>query len=85
MLYSADISQITATDAAATCTVRDLKNIIATILNERRADDIHVLNYLASLSTGQDDYQLEHADRIVSAKLVMDVVKEEGIETRVVA
>ncbi|EMD97094.1 hypothetical protein COCC4DRAFT_198182 [Bipolaris maydis ATCC 48331] len=85
MLYSAEISRITATDRAATYTIRDLKEIIATILRERRADDIHVLNYLASLSTGQDDYQLEHADRIMSAKLVMDVVKEEGIEGRVVA
>ncbi|XP_014555901.1 hypothetical protein COCVIDRAFT_38460 [Bipolaris victoriae FI3] len=85
MLYSADISHIVATDGAATYTIRDLKEIIAAILRERRADEIHVLNYLASLSTGQDDYQLEHADRIISAKLVMDVVKEEGIEARVVA
>ncbi|EUC51366.1 hypothetical protein COCMIDRAFT_79590 [Bipolaris oryzae ATCC 44560] len=85
MLYSADISHIKTTDGAATYTIRDLKDIIAIILQERRADDIHVLNYLASLSTGQDDYQLEHADRIISAKLVMDVVKEEGIQARVVA
>lgn len=84
-LYSADISHITTTDGMATYTVRDLKGLIATILHERRADTIHVLNHLACLSTDQDNEQLEHADRIVSAKMVMDVIKDENIAAAVLA
>jgi hypothetical protein len=83
MLYSAEISHITTTDGTATYTIRDLKDVIATILHERRADNIRVLNHLESLSTTEEDAQLEHADRVVSAKLVMDVVKEEEIGANV--
>jgi hypothetical protein len=79
-LYSADIPYITTTDGKATYTVEDLKDIIATILRGRRANDIRVLNYFETLTTDEKGDQLDHADRIVSAKLVTDVMKEEGIE-----
>lgn len=82
-LYSADIPHITTTDEKATYTVEDLKDIIATILRDRRANDIRVLNYFETLTTDEEDDQLDHADRIVSAKLVMDIIKEEGIEGNV--
>ena len=79
-LYSADILHITTTDRKATYTVEDLKDIIATILRDRRANDIRVLNYFEILTADEKGDQLDHADRIVSAKLVMDVMKEEGIK-----
>ncbi|KAI4667505.1 uncharacterized protein J4E79_002193 [Alternaria viburni] len=84
-LYSADISEITTTDGKATYTIDDLKDIIATILRDRRANQIRVMNYQSALSTDNDDDQLDHADRIVSAKLVMDVVEEEEIGGNVTA
>ncbi|KAI4914904.1 hypothetical protein J4E90_004940 [Alternaria incomplexa] len=84
-LYSADISEITTTDGKAAYTIDDLKDIIATILRDRRANQIRVMNYQSALSTDNDDDQLDHADRIVSAKLVMDVVEEEEIGGNVTA
>jgi hypothetical protein len=82
-LYSADISEITTIDGEATYTVDDLKDLIATILRGRRANDIRLMNYHAALSTDYDDDQLDHADRIISAKLVMDVMNEEDIDGNV--
>ncbi|RAR09993.1 hypothetical protein DDE83_005208 [Stemphylium lycopersici] len=83
-LYSADISHITTTDGTVTYSVKNLKGVIATILRERRPNDVRVLNHLESLPKGDDDTQLQHADRIVSAKLVMDVIKEEEIEANII-
>jgi len=79
-LYSADISDITSTDEKNAYTVTELKDLVTTILRFRRAKDIRVLDYADSFSvTDDDDVQLEHADRVASAKLVVDVVKEEKI------
>jgi len=79
-LYSTDISGITTTDGKNTYTLTELKDLVATILRFRRAKDIRVLDYADSFSaTDDDDVQLEHADRVASAKLVVDVVKEEKI------
>jgi hypothetical protein len=82
-LYSADIQNITTTDGKATYTSNELKDIISGILRGRRANDIRVLNYFETLTTDEAGDQLDHADRIVSAKLVMDVMKEEEIEGNV--
>ncbi|CAE7000046.1 hypothetical protein P3342_001130 [Pyrenophora teres f. teres] len=79
-LYSADISAISSTDGRNRYTVTELKDVVATILRFRRAKDIRVLDYADSFSvTDTDDVQLEHADRVASAKIVVDVVREEGI------
>jgi len=84
-LYSADILEISTTDGKATYTIDDLKDIIATILRDRQAKDIRVMNYQSALSTDDYDDQLDHADRIISAKLVRDVVEEEEIGGNVTA
>ena len=56
--------------------------IIATIIRDRRANDIHMLNYFEALNTDEGD-QLDHADRIVSAKLVMNVMEDMGFNGNV--
>ncbi|EDU44743.1 predicted protein [Pyrenophora tritici-repentis Pt-1C-BFP] len=79
-LYSADIPAISSTDGRNRYTVAELKDVVATILGFRRAKDIRVLDYVDSFSvTDTDDVQLEHADRVASAKIVVDAVREKGI------
>ncbi|KAG9389392.1 hypothetical protein A1F94_002285 [Pyrenophora tritici-repentis] len=79
-LYSADIPAISSTDGRNRYTVAELKDVVGTILGFRRAKDIRVLDYVDSFSvTDTDDVQLEHADRVASAKIVVDAVREKGI------
>jgi LmbE family N-acetylglucosaminyl deacetylase len=80
-LYDNEIKYITTIDQNATYTLHDLKNIIATILRERRPNYIRVLNHLVSLPNNEDES--EHEDHTVSAKLIVDVIKEEGIEANI--
>jgi hypothetical protein len=80
-LYENEIRDITTIDKNATYTLHDLKSIIATILRERRPNYIRVLNHLVSMPTNEDES--DHADYIVSAKLVVDVIKEEGIKANI--
>ncbi|KAF1832309.1 hypothetical protein BDW02DRAFT_430119 [Decorospora gaudefroyi] len=80
-LYKKQIPHITTTDGTAMYTLDDMKDVISTILRDRKANTLRVLNHLASLlADDDDDVEVEHPDRIVSAKLVVDVVKEEQIK-----
>ncbi|KAI5374547.1 hypothetical protein J4E82_006781 [Alternaria postmessia] len=81
-LYNSEIPQISTTDGKVTYTLQHVKDIIATIIRDRRANDIHMLNYFEALNTDEGD-QLDHADRIVSAKLVMNVTEDMGFNGNV--
>ena len=82
-LYNADIPHITTTDGKANYTVQQLKDIIATIIHSRQANDIRMLNYFEALNTNGEGDQLDHADRLVSAKLVMNAMEDVGFSGNV--
>lgn len=83
-LYHKKIGSITSTHDDATYTLRDIKELIAFILHERKPNFVHILNHKANIV---DDHEhvtpLDHADHIVSAKLVRSVVTAEKINTTV--
>ncbi|KAF1848440.1 uncharacterized protein K460DRAFT_414995 [Cucurbitaria berberidis CBS 394.84] len=81
-LYNKEIKSITTTDGNVTYTLEDLKDIIVTVLHERQANDIRVLNYKASVSH-EYNTDLDHADHTISAKLVIEVIEEEKIRANV--
>ena len=81
-LYNSEIPQISTTDGKVTYTLQHVKDIIATIIRDRRANDIHMLNYFEALNTDEGD-QLDHPDRVVSAKLVMNVMEDMGFNGNV--
>ncbi|KAL1794257.1 hypothetical protein ACET3X_007678 [Alternaria dauci] len=82
-LYNADIPHITTTDGKANYSVQQLKDIIATIIRSRQANDIRMLNYFEALNTNGEGDQLDHTDRLVSAKLVMNAMEDVGFDGNV--
>lgn len=80
-LYKREIKTITANDGSTTYTFNTLKQTIATILHNRNPSDIRVLNHKAKVpdihNAGTD-----HADHVVSSKLIADVVKREKIKAK---
>ncbi|KAH4177004.1 hypothetical protein HBI38_016700 [Parastagonospora nodorum] len=81
-LYYKEIDSITATDGNATYTLRDIKELIAFILHERKPKVIHILNHQAKFSDAHSASSA-HADHIVSAKLVRGIVTAEKIKATV--
>jgi hypothetical protein len=83
-LYQEKIPSITTVDQNATYTLQDLKDIIATILREKRAADIGILNHKIDFEMDDSlDTEQEHTDRITSAKIVWDVIGEANISANV--
>jgi hypothetical protein len=82
-LYQAKISGITNTDKNATYTLQNLKDIVATILQERRPTNIGILNHMIDFETDENYIEQEHTDRITSAKIVWDVIHEANIYANV--
>ncbi|KAF1942490.1 hypothetical protein EJ02DRAFT_433919 [Clathrospora elynae] len=84
-LYYPGIQTITSTDGTNnTYTAQDLNDVIAMILQFRQASNIHVLSYQDELSPDDNDvHSSEHADHIMSARIVMWVIKREKMEVKV--
>jgi hypothetical protein len=82
-LYQAKVPSITNTDKNATYTLQDLKDIVATILHERRPANIGILNRKIDFETDENYIEQEHTDRITSAKIVWDVIGETNIYANV--
>jgi hypothetical protein len=83
-LYRKEIDILTSTDGNAKYTHQDLKEIIALILRARKPNYIGILNHKATIADrNSSKAHSDHADHIVSAKLVMDVIVEENIHTTV--
>lgn len=74
-LYTGDIKSITTTDGNATYTLDSFKDLIAAILHETEATDVRVPDYKTGIPAEQDERQ-DHADHVVSARLVVDVMKQ---------
>jgi len=81
-LYYKEIDSITTTDGNATYTLRDIKELIAFILYDRKPNVVHILNHQAKLFDAHSASS-DHADHIVSAKLVRGVVAAEKINATV--
>lgn len=81
-LYYKEIDSINTTDGNATYTLRDIKELIAFILHERKPNVVHILNHQAKFSDTHSASS-DHADHIVSAKLVRGVVTAEKINATV--
>ncbi|CAI9629592.1 unnamed protein product [Alternaria burnsii] len=82
-LYNSEIPHISTTDRKVTYTLQHVKDIITTIIRDRRANNIRMLNYFEALSTDEEGDQLDHPDRTVSAKLVMNVMEDVGFNGNV--
>jgi hypothetical protein len=85
-LYKKQIDSITSTDGNTTYTLRDLKEIIGSILHQRKPIVIHVMNHKASHPGDQQfpySSQADHNDHLVSAKLVQSVINVEKINATV--
>ncbi|KAF9695162.1 hypothetical protein EKO04_006749 [Ascochyta lentis] len=75
-LYKGDIETITTIDGNATYTLASLGNLIAAILYESNATDVRVLDYKTGIPD-DEDARSDHADHVVSARLVVDIMKRE--------
>lgn len=80
-LYNGDIETIATTDGNSTFTLESLKDLIATILHESNATDVRVLDYKTGIPD-DEDARSDHADHVVSARLVVDVMKREQIKAK---
>jgi LmbE family N-acetylglucosaminyl deacetylase len=83
-LYTKEIRSISTTDGNATYTLDLLKDLIATILHERKPNIVRILNHKAPIPDEHSAIQ-DHADHVVSAKLVKEVVTKQNIEGTVQA
>lgn len=77
-LYKGELKSITATDQSATYTLESLKDLIRTLLKQRAARHISVLDYGTPIP-GDNDFDGDHSDHAISARLVAEVVKQEKI------
>ncbi|KAF1930310.1 uncharacterized protein M421DRAFT_58929, partial [Didymella exigua CBS 183.55] len=73
-LYTGDIKAVTTTDGRATYTLKCLQDFLAAILIESGATDVRVLDYKTGIPDEEDERE-DHADHVVSARLVVDVMK----------
>jgi hypothetical protein len=83
-LYQNETNSLTSTDGNETYTLIELKKLIAFTLHTRKPNDVRILNHKA---TAPAEYELnkpsDHADHIVSSKLVRSVITEEKINVNV--
>lgn len=83
-LYYNQIDSITSTDGKASYMLRDPKDLIAFILQAREANDNRILNQKARLSDDKSHHALlDHADHVVSAKLVQSAIMRHSIKATV--
>jgi len=75
-LYRKEIYRITSTDGLAVYTLRDLRELIGSILHMRKPTDVRMLDH-------KGDEKHDHPDHIVSAKLVQKVVTGERVRAKV--
>jgi len=78
-LYRKKINNITTIDGSATYTLDELKDLVATVLKQRKARDIRVLDYKTTVLE-ENDTCFDHTDHTVSARLVVEVLNQNKIE-----
>lgn len=82
-LYDHRIHTISATDGRAYYGIDDLKDVIATILKKREPNDIRILQHKEPMKIKLNDED-DHADHLVSAKLVAEVIEREELKTNII-
>ncbi|KAL6710526.1 hypothetical protein ACN47E_008574 [Coniothyrium glycines] len=78
-LHDGAINSIVTTDGNATYTLDSLKSLIATIIDVRRPTDIKTLSHMAPYPSDEQDMDAEHVDHIITAQLVIDVMREQNV------
>jgi hypothetical protein len=78
-LYKKKIKTIAAIDGTEKYTLEDLKDLIATMLKQRNPHDIRVLDFKISVPEDNEECY-DHTDHSISARLVVDVVKQDNIK-----
>jgi hypothetical protein len=81
-LYDHDIDVINTTDGSGEYTLDSLKSLIATVLHEMKPNRIGILDHKAVVLDGEKGS--DHADHVVSAKIVLDTIKQENIRAELV-
>jgi hypothetical protein len=77
-LYQKEIHSVTSTDDNVSYILRDIKELIASILHERKPNFVHILKHKARIVDSHEHATpSDHPDHIVSAKLVRSVVTAE--------
>lgn len=74
-LYTGEIRTLTTADGISTYMLECLKNTIGTILQETEATEVRILDYKTGIPDEEDERE-DHADHVVSARLVVDVMKQ---------
>jgi hypothetical protein len=78
-LYEGNIDTLHTTDGSAEYTLDEMKDLISTLMKNREANDIRVLD--SRISIRQDgEMGSGHADHSISARLVLDVVHRDRIK-----
>ncbi|KAF2876740.1 hypothetical protein BDV95DRAFT_561453 [Massariosphaeria phaeospora] len=79
-LYTKKIKNVTAIDNSATYTLESLKDLIATVIRQRLAQDVRVLDYKTPIPhDNADPNEYDHADHSISARIVVDVMEQEKL------
>lgn len=78
-LYRKKIRTVTAIDGSATYTLDNLKGLIATVLKQRKAHDIRVLDFKTPVPE-DNEMAYDHTDHSVSARLVVEVLERDKIK-----
>ncbi|KAF2687851.1 hypothetical protein K458DRAFT_385420 [Lentithecium fluviatile CBS 122367] len=81
-LYNNDVKSIDTTDGSTFYTLDSLKDLIAAVLKQRAPLNIRVLDFKRSIPE-DDEFDGDHADHAISARLVADVVEQNKIEGEV--
>jgi hypothetical protein len=81
-LYSKKIVSVTTTDRSTVYSLEALKALVATVLKQKAPRDIRVLDFKSPIPQN-DEHKGDHADHVVSAMLVLDAVKHNGINSTV--
>jgi hypothetical protein len=81
-LYDRDIDVINTTDRSGEYTLESLKSLIATVLHEMKPNRIGTLDHKVVIS--DEGNGSDHADHVVSAKMVLDTIKQENIRAELV-
>lgn len=82
-LYTGEINSVTTIDGSANYTLDHIKETIGVILHQSQAHTIRILNHKAVLPNDSKKADADHADHIISARIVLDVVKGENITSNV--
>ncbi|KAJ4303567.1 hypothetical protein N0V90_002466 [Kalmusia sp. IMI 367209] len=77
-LYQNRIQTVTSLDGEATYNLNGLKDLVAVIIEWKSPRAIRILDYKTAIA-GDHDYNSEHADHSVSARIVADAVKQYNI------